>query len=360
MTATHRITVEPAGREVDCRPDQTILDACLRAGVWVPHSCTHGTCGTCKVEVLEGDVDHGDASAFALMDFEREEGKALLCCATPRSDVVLEADVDAEEGLPVHPVEDYSATVVSLDDVARDTRRVVLELDRELAFDAGQYMAWQLPVEVAGGRSGVTRTYSMANPPSRKRRLEFHIRRTPGGLCSDGWVFAGLAVGDPVQLTGPYGRFVLRAARTEPAVLVAGGTGLAPIAAMIRHALLDGGGGPEHLTLYQGARTHDALYDVELFTDLARRFPQRFRYRPCLSEEVAGSFASGLVTEVLAADHPSLAGHVAYLCGPPGMVEAAMKTLMSRRLFPRDIYREEFLDESNRNSGGLRSPLIKR
>lgn len=364
MTQSHTITVEPVGREVECREDQTILDACLRAGVWVPHSCTHGTCGTCKAEVVDGEVDHGEASSFALMDFERDEGKALLCTATPRSDVVVEADIDAEDGLPVHPVDDYTGVVSGIEDVAVDTRRVRVRLDRDLAFDAGQYLAWQLPADRAAGRTGVTRNYSMANPPSATREVEFNVRRTPGGLCSDGWVFAGLTVGDEVKLTGPYGRFVIRMARTEPAVLIAGGTGLAPIAAMIKRVLLDGpsteGPGPQHLYLYAGARTLELLYDVELFTDLAARFPDRFTYRPCLSEETVDGFASGLVTDVLAADHETLAGHVAYICGPPGMMDAAMKTLMGKRLFPRDIYREEFLDESNRTSGGLRSPLIKR
>lgn len=130
MTETYQITVEPVGAEITCREDQTILDACLRAGVWVPHSCTHGTCGTCKVEVLDGEVDHGDSSSFALMDFERDDGKTLLCCATPRSDVVVEADLDADDETPAHAVQDYTATVVSIEDVATDTRRVVLELDR--------------------------------------------------------------------------------------------------------------------------------------------------------------------------------------------------------------------------------------
>jgi len=188
------------------------------------------------------------------MDFERDDGKALMCSARPRTDVVVEADVDVEEGLPVHSVDDHGGTVIAVEAVARDIRRVVVDLDNDLAFDAGQYMAWQIPAAVAGGRHGVTRTYSMANPPSQPRRLEFHVRRTAGGVCSDGWVFAGsaasdrigLAPGDRIGLTGPYGRFVLRMGRAEPAVLIAGGTGLAPIAAMIKRALLGGAspGGP--------------------------------------------------------------------------------------------------------------------
>jgi phenol hydroxylase P5 protein len=354
MTGTYSVTIEPLGREITCREDQTILDACLRAGVWVPHSCTHGTCATCKAEVLDGDVDHGEASGFALMDFERDEGKTLLCCARPRSDVVVEAEVDIDDDLPVHPVDDYTGTVVAIEEVALETRRVVVRLDRDLAFNAGQYLSWHLP-----GAPGVTRTYSMANSPSERRLVEFQIRRTPGGLCSDGWVFGGLAVGGLVELSGPYGRFVLRASRDEPVVMVAGGTGLAPIASMIRHALEDGVG-TSHLTLYQGGRTTEWLYDVEVFRAFAVAYPDRFTYRPCLSEETAPGFSAGLVTDVLAANHETLRGHVAYVCGPPRMVEAALKTLMAKRLFPRDIYREEFLDENDKATGGLRSPLIKR
>lgn len=353
MPPIHRITVEPVGRVVDCREDQTILDACLRAGVWVPHSCTHGTCATCKAEVLDGDVDHGAASPFALMDFERDEGRALLCCATPRSDVVIEADVDVEEDLPVHPVRDYAGTVLDIEDIAAETRRITVELDRDLAFNAGQYMSWQVPFA-----PGLTRTYSLANPPSQPRLLEFQVRRTPGGRCTEGWLFRSLAVGDTVTLSGPYGRFVLRTARPEPAVLIAGGTGIAPITSMIRHALLDGAStGP--LTLYHGARNTESFYDTRLFRELERTYPRRFSYRPCLADETAAGFSTGLVTDVLAADYPSLEGHIAYVCGPPGMVEGALRTLMGKRLFPRDIYREEFLDEGDKATGGMRSPLLR-
>ena len=353
MSISYRVTVEPIGKEVLCREDQPILDACLRAGIWLPHSCTHGTCSTCKADVLGGDVDHGDSSSFALMDFERDEGKTLLCCATPRSDVTIEGDVEAEDGVEYFPVRDFTATVVSIDDVATDIRRLVLDLDSDVEFNPGQYMQLSVP------GTGVTRTYSMASPPSESRRIELHIRRTPGGLATDGWIFATLAVGDDIQMAGPYGKFFFREARAEPAVLIAGGTGLAPMKSIVRRVLesdLE-----RSLVLYQGARTRDQLYDYEYFADLADAHPDRFRYRACLSEEHDPDFAHGTVLDVLDADMPSLRGHVGYLCGPPPMVEAAMKLLMRKRLFPRDIYREDFLDESDKASGaGVRSPLLKR
>ena len=167
MTQTHTITVEPLGREVECREDQTILDACLRSGVWLPHSCTHGTCATCKAEVLDGDVDHGAASSFALMDYERDEGKLLPCVACPRSDVVIEADIDVDESVEVFPVQDYTGTVVELEDIALHTRRLVVELDREIGFNAGQYLKFQVPAR--DGLPAVDRTWSIASPPTETR-----------------------------------------------------------------------------------------------------------------------------------------------------------------------------------------------
>ncbi len=364
MTQTHTITIEPLGREVECREDQSILDACLRSGVWLPHSCTHGTCATCKADVLDGEVDHGAASSFALMDYEREEGKLLPCTACPRSDVTIEADIDVDESMPVHPVEDYTGTVVELEEIARDTRRLVVELDREIGFNAGQYLKFQVPAR--DGMPAVDRTWSIASPPTETRRLEFQVRNVPGGRGTDGWVFGGLTPGDPVAVSGPYGRFVLKLDDDRPAILVGGGTGLAPLKAMVRHAL-ENDAYAGHLTLYQGARTREWLYDVAYFRALAAEFPDRFTYRPCLSEETeadcgadATAYGFGMVTDVIAADHPSLSGSTGYLCGPPPMVEAALKTLMSRRLFPRDIYREDFFDESDKESGAVRSPLIKR
>jgi len=351
MPETHLITVEPLGVDVPCRADQTILDACLRHGVNLPHACTHGTCGTCKVEVLDGDVELGDASAFALLESERGEGKALICTATPRTDVTIEADVEEEDGVVFHPVRDFLGTVAAVEDCARDIRRLLIDLDAEIVFNPGQYVQVVLP-----GR-GVTRSWSMANPPGQPRRVELHIRRTPGGLGSDGWVFKDLVAGDRVELSGPYGRFFLREARTEPAILIGGGTGLAPLKAMVRHALESGR--DQHLTLYQGARTQADLYDVEFFRELERQHPERFTYRPALSEEETDGFAHGLVTDVVDADFETCRGHVAYLCGPPPMVEAALKTLMRKRLFPRDIYREDFFDASDKATGGVRSPLIR-
>jgi phenol/toluene 2-monooxygenase (NADH) P5/A5 len=221
-------------------------------------------------------------------------------------------------------------------------------------------------VPARDGLPAVDRTWSIASPPTEPRELEFHIRNVPGGRGTDGWVFGGLTLGDSVSVSGPYGRFVLKTDDDRHAILVGGGTGLAPLKSMIRHALEDGAY-DGRLTLYQGARSREWLYDVEFFRSLATDFPDQFTYRPCLSEETAdevgadaAAYGYGMVTDVIANDHATLNGCAGYLCGPPPMVEAALKTLMGKRLFPRDIHREDFFNEGDKATGGVRSPLIKR
>lgn len=350
MSETFTVTIEPLEREVECRSDQAILDACLRAGVYLPHACTHGTCGTCKLLVLDGDVEHNDASDFALLEFERNEGQTLVCVATPTSDVTIEADVEVEEGVTHHPVQDFTGTVAKIEDIARETRRLLIDLDHQMLFNPGQYVMIDVPGK------GVTRTYSMANPPSEPGRIELQTRRTPGGLATDGWIFKDLAEGDSLTISGPYGRFFLREARTDPMILIGGGTGLAPLKSIVRHVLEIG---LQHrLYLYQGARTQADLYDVEFYRALQEQHPDQFTYRPCLSDEQWDG-PMGMVTDVVAADFETCRKHTAYLCGPPPMVEAALKTLMKKRLFPKDIYREDFFDASDKATGGVRSPLMK-
>ncbi|RRO14253.1 2Fe-2S iron-sulfur cluster binding domain-containing protein [Saccharopolyspora rhizosphaerae] len=335
----HDVRIDPLDRSTTCAAGQSILESCLRNDIWLPHSCTQGTCGSCKVKVLSGEVDHRGSSEYTLTPEERSAGIALGCQATPRSGLVLEPveKVDPDDGVPRHPLRDHTGTVVVLDDIARDVRRLVVELDEPMAFNPGQY------AEITVPGTGVARQYSMANPPSETSRLEFHVRRTPGGIATDGWMFAGLSVGERVELAGPLGDFGMPLAQAEPAILIAGGTGLAPLKSIARHALAHDLV-PE-LHLYHGGRSRQDLYDVELFEDLVRAHPN-FRYRPCLCEEDWDG-STGLVTDVVLADFQSCRGLSAYLCGPPGMVEAGVKALKRRRMAPRKIHREEFLDASH-------------
>src|SRR5690606_13905282 len=124
---------------------QTILQAALRQGVWLQFACGHGTCATCKLQVLEGNVDVGAASSFALMDMERDEGKVLACCAMPQSDLVIEAEIDVDPDFAGHTVRDYRAEVVALVLLSPTMKGLRLKLDRPMEFQAGQYINLQIP-----------------------------------------------------------------------------------------------------------------------------------------------------------------------------------------------------------------------
>ncbi|MCX6462048.1 MAG: SpoIIE family protein phosphatase [Pseudonocardiales bacterium] len=190
-------TITVGDRSVACDGDQSLLEAFLRAGVWMPSSCNQGTCGTCKLQVLDGEVDHRASPLDTLTEEERAAGLVLACQARPRGDARVALPGAGGTDRATHPLRDLAATVVALDDVARDTRRILLGLDEPLAFDAGQY------VELVVPGSGERRQYSLANTAEEDKVLELHVRRVPGGVASDRWLLGDLAV---VSLRGPDGR----------------------------------------------------------------------------------------------------------------------------------------------------------
>ncbi|MBC2642304.1 MULTISPECIES: 2Fe-2S iron-sulfur cluster-binding protein [unclassified Rhodococcus (in: high G+C Gram-positive bacteria)] len=324
-------TVSVATDTVECRPDQPILDALLRGSVWMPNSCNQGTCGTCKLRVVSGSVDHGQSPEDTLTPAEREQGFALACQATPCSDTVVER-LDAPPAGTVHALRDLVGTVSAIEDVARDTRRVLVTLDSPLEFSAGQYVELRVPGTDHG------RQYSMANTPGESKQLEFHIRRQPGGVATDGWVFGSMSVGEPVEMVGPLGDFRLDPGDEGPMILLGGGTGLAPLKSIIRHALSTTPGRAIHL--YHGVREEADLYDVDLLREWERAH-RGFRYVPCLSGQT-WSGRSGYVSDAFVEDFDTCRGYSGYLCGPPAMVDAGVKAFKRRRMAPRRIFREKF------------------
>ncbi|WP_024280162.1 2Fe-2S iron-sulfur cluster binding domain-containing protein [Xanthobacter sp. 126] len=347
----HQLTIEPLGEVITVEDGQTILDACLRAGIWLPHACGHGLCGTCKVDVVDGQVDHAEASPFALMDFERANGKTLACTARLVEDVVIEAEIDEDPDQRRNPVADHSATVARIEDLTHDVKGVRLALDDAIAFQAGQYINLQIPA-VAG-----TRAFSIANPPHEGGHVDLQIRRVPGGEGT-GWVHDQLKVGDRVRFSGPYGRFFVRKSRGGPLLFLAGGTGVSSPRSMILDLLAEGWSAP--ITLVHGVRAERDLYDHELFESLARDHAN-FRYVPALSsepEDSAWAGARGFVHEVAEQVFDGrFEGQSAYLCGPPPMIEASIGALMRGRLFEKHIFTERFLTASD--GAEKKSPVFR-
>ena len=172
---SYQLTIEPIGHTIEIGDDQTILDACLRAGVWLPHACCHGLCATCKVQVIEGEVEHGNASPFALMDFERDERKCLACCATAQSDMTIEADIDEDVDARHFPIKDYTGRVKEMVDLTPTIKGIFIELDEGIEFQAGQYVNVHIPGE------DMPRAFSLADKPGSSRLIELNVRRVPGG-----------------------------------------------------------------------------------------------------------------------------------------------------------------------------------
>ncbi len=352
---SHQLTIEPLGATIDVASGQSMLDAALRQGIYLPHACGHGLCGTCKVQVCEGEVDHGAANPFALMDIERDSGLTLACCATLESDTVIEADIDEDPDAQQIPVRDFQATVTRIDRLTPSIKALQLALDQPLQYQAGQYVQLQIP------GLGQSRAFSAANAPNAEglaQHIELHVRHVPGGVGTT-WLHQTLQVGDRLRLAGPYGRFFVRHSSTLPIVFMAGGSGLSSIYAMLQDLLARQATQP--ITLVYGQRLRQELYYHDELCALAAQHPH-FQYVPALSDEPEGSHwdcAHGLVHDV-ARQHfgGNFSGHKAYLCGPPPMVEACIATLMQGRLFERDIYTEQFLSAADVQ--GPRSPLFKR
>ncbi|MBT9498752.1 2Fe-2S iron-sulfur cluster binding domain-containing protein [Zoogloea oleivorans] len=348
---SYALTIEPLGQTIEIEEGQTILDAALRAGIYLPHACCHGLCATCKVQVTDGEVEHGEASTFALMDFERDEQKCLACCATAQSDLVIEAEIEEDPDAENLPVRDFDGVVTRIETLTPTIKGVWIKLDTPIRFQAGQYVNLVLPGDIG------SRAFSVASPPSEDGEVELNIRIVPGGQGT-AYVHEKMQAGERVRISGPYGRFFVKKSAAVPVVFMAGGSGLSSPRSMILDLLEEGFDKP--IVLVYGQRSREELYYHDAFVALAEKHPN-FRYVPALSHEPAGSGWTGFRGFVHEAAKDAFdndfRGHKAYLCGPPLMIDACITTLMQGRLFERDIYTEKFISAADAQQ--VRSPLFK-
>jgi phenol hydroxylase P5 protein len=286
------------------------------------------------------------------MDFERDDGKTLACCATLQSDTTIEADIDEDPDAEIIPVQDFDTTVSRIVDLTPTIKAIYLKLHHPLHFQAGQYVQVQVP-GIEGGRA-----FSIANTPKQVKatgEVELNVRILKEGKATT-WLHQQLKAGDKLKISGPYGRFLVRQSAQQPMIFMAGGSGLSSPRSMILD-LIDSGS-TQPMTLVYGQRTVEELYYDGEFKALAAAHPH-FTYVPALSEGSGGQTAQGFVHDVAKAHFKGdFSGHKAYLCGPPAMIEACIATLMQGRLYERDIYTEKFLSAADADQ--VRSPLFKR
>jgi len=327
----HEVRLEPSGHTFTVEAGETILAAALRQGIGLPYGCRNGACGACKGVLRSGELAYDEYQERALHASEKAAGKALTCCTHPLTDVVFEVrELSGARDLAIRTM---PARVERVEKPAEDVAVLFLKLPtgERLQFLAGQYIDILL-------KSGKRRSFSMANPPHNDQLIELHVRKSPGGAFSS-YVFDEMKERAILRFEGPLGTFYLRNDDSgKPLIFVAGGTGFAPIKAIIEHAFHHGDDRP--IVLYWGARSKKDLYMPELPLRWQQEHPH-FTYIPVLSDplpEDAWQGRTGLVHQAVLDDFRDLSGYQVYACGAPGMTDVARQTFVEQRGLPEDEF----------------------
>ena len=337
---TFQITVQPSGRSFVANADETLLAAGIRQGIGLPYGCKDGACGSCKCKKLSGQVTHSAYQPKALSDDELAAGYVLTCCASANSDVVLESRQVTDES--AYPIKKLPVRVSALERASADVMVVTLQLPANDTFKyhAGQYVEFLL-------RDGSRRSYSMASAPhlqADKPMMELHIRHMPGGKFTD-HVFGGMKEKEILRIEGPYGSFFLREDSDKPIVLLASGTGFAPIKAMLQHMQHQGITRP--VALYWGGRRPADLYQSGWLQAQCAAMPN-LRYVPVVSDaqpEDQWTGRTGFVHQAVLQDTPDLSGHQVYACGAPVVVASAQRDYLAAGLPEEEFFADAFTSE---------------
>ena len=328
-----QVTIKPSNHTFVAADGETILDGALREGFNIAYGCRDGACGSCKGKVLEGTVDYGAHQASALTDAEKKAGYALFCQAIPLSDVAIECrEISALKDIPVRKL---PCRVQKLERLAPDVMMLHLKMpvSERLQYLAGQY------VDILT-KGGLRRSLSLANAPHDDAVLQFHLRNYGGPFSL--YVFDALKEKDILRFEGPLGTFFLREDNVKPIILLASGTGFAPIKAIVEHALHKGFKRP--MTLYWGCRVRADLYLNELAENWARA--HGVRYIPVLSDAKPNDHwqgRTGFVHRAVMQDFPDMSGYQVYACGAPIVIESARTDFSAQcGLPPEEFFCDSF------------------
>ena len=339
-----QITIQPSGRQFQVAPDQFILAAGISQGIGLPYGCKDGACGSCKCKKISGDVVHGPHQSKALSAEEEENGFVLTCCAKPLSDVLLESKQVTEAG--AFPIKKMPSRVMAMEKLSHDVMRVKLQLPANdvVQYHAGQYVEFLL-------RDGARRAYSMGNAPhtldAAAPMIELHIRHTPGGKFTD-HVFGAMKEKEILRIEGPYGSFYLRES-DKPIIMVASGTGFAPIKALIEHMQFKNIKRPT--TLYWGGRRPADVYLDAWVKERCAEMPN-LTYVPVVSDaqpEDAWTGRTGFVHRAVLDDLADMSGYQVYACGAPIVVDSAQRDFVAQRGLPaEEFYADSFTTEADK------------
>ncbi len=336
------VLVQPSGRAFSVEATETLLAGGIRQGIGLPYGCKDGACGSCKCKKISGTVIHGNHQDKALSAAEEVAGMVLTCCATATSDLVLESrQVSLEGALPVRKM---PARISSLERVSPDVIRLQLQLPASESFQyrAGQYLDVLL-------RDGARRSYSMANAPHTGPGLELHIRHMPGGRFTD-LVFGSMKERDIVRIEGPMGSFFLREDSDKPIVLLASGTGFAPIKALIEHMQERQITRPATL-FWGGRRPHDLYMDDWVRAQCA--VMPHLSYVPVVSDALPEDNwrgRTGFVHQAVLEDIPDMSAYQVYACGAPVVVDSAQRDFSDLAgLDEAEFFADAFTSEADKH-----------
>lgn len=328
---SYSVTLQTNGRRFSVEEGENVLDAARRAGLALPYSCLSGVCGSCKATLISGDYHYPRNPPNALNAAEVARHQVLLCQAEPLSDLVIAArEVASVADMPRRTM---ALKLVEKNLLAPDVMQLILRppRDERMTRLAGQYVDLLLS-------EGKRRAFSIANAPHTGAEIELHVRHVAGGDFTHR-VFTDLTIGAILRAEGPLGTFVPREDSERPMILVAGGTGFAPIKAIIEHFLHLGTLRP--MQLYWGARAPVELYQREL--------PERWSsasaltFQPIISDlELASGMRAGFVHEAVLEDHPDLSDVDVYMSGPPALIDAGRRSFVQAGLPEERLYYDSF------------------
>jgi ferredoxin-NAD(P)+ reductase (naphthalene dioxygenase ferredoxin-specific) len=325
------LVVQPIGKAITVNNGANLLETLREHRVPVSYSCMAGRCGTCRCKVIDGNVL--ESGREAKITNPNEERYVLACMSVLTESCTIE--IPEPDEVVTHPARILKATVVAIEDMTHDIKRLRLRPNKPLSFTAGQYATLQFSPEHI-------RPYSMAGLPE-DEELEFHVRLVPDGRVTT-YIARDLKVGDSVRVSGPLGTAYLRTKHEGPMLCVAGGTGLAPVLSIVRGALAAGMSNPIHV--YFGVRSPQDVYGAAWLQELAEKHSNLHIHIVVTTGNDSTSMRSGLVTDAVAQDWESLEGWRAYLCGAPPMVEAATFLVKQKGVLMEHIHADAFYNSA--------------
>ena len=350
--STYKVSIPKLSVELDAPSDVTILEHALIKGVAFPHSCRVGTCGTCKARLVSGKVYELTDKAYTLSADELRDNYVLACQSMPRSDLVLEVP-GVPEAMKRTPVVERAGEITALRRLTHDILELEVRIDEPVTYRAGQYCEIYVPGVIVD-EVHESRSYSFASPPGHApvSVVRFHVRRVPGGAFTT-WLHTKAEVGQRLEGHGPYGDFWLRPGNA-PILAIAGGSGMAPLKAVLEQAHADGVA--REIKYFFGARREEDLYCLQEMKALEAAWLGKFEFIPVLSGEPEDSdwkgargFVSEHVSRVLG-DH--IADYHVYMCGPPPMLDSAEKIVLSAGVLPANVHADKFYDRSQTQPRG--------